>query len=90
MTLKMNGLENIVGKGVNTCNQHFLLFSIRFSSLSKREIVLSAILPLSSANSYNLVMSKILSFAKDLCISHLSQKFLFNSFVNPLPHNATF
>ena len=33
--------ENTVGKGENTGNQHFLLFPSVFSTLSKREIILS-------------------------------------------------
>ena len=37
--LKKKAFENIVGKGENAGNQHFLLFPTTFSTLSKREIM---------------------------------------------------
>ena len=46
-------------------NQHFLLFSV-FSTQLKRSIIILATLNLSSANAFNLVMSKIVSFGKGL------------------------
>ena len=60
--------ENIVGKGENTGNQHFLIFSTMFSTLSKREIGILATLNLSSANAFNLVRAIFFSFGKDLRI----------------------
>ena len=50
--------ENIVGKGENADNQYFLLFFTMFSSLSKKEILISATLKLLSTNTFNLVKSK--------------------------------
>ena len=59
-------LENNVGKGENAGNQHLLLF--RHCTLSKREILILATFNLSSANAFNLVTSKILSFGKGLTL----------------------
>ena len=58
-------LENTVGKGENANNQHFLLFPV-FSTLSRREIITLAMFNLTSANAFNLVTSKLLSFGKGL------------------------
>ena len=70
MTLDKRSLENTEGKGENAGNQHFLLFSTVFSTLSKRENVILATFKLSSANAFNLVMSKILFFGKGLMGFH--------------------
>ena len=43
-------VENIVGKGENAGNQHFLLFSTMFYTLSRRKIITLAKPNLSSAN----------------------------------------
>ena len=51
--------KNTVGKGENTGNQHFLLFSQCFSILSKSEIFILATFNLSYANALKLVTSKI-------------------------------
>ena len=59
--------ENIVGKGENAGNQHFLAFPTMFSSLSdETAIVISATLNLSSTNAFNLVQAKILLYGKEL------------------------
>ena len=51
-------------KRENAGNQHFSLFPIVFSILSKREIIILAQFNLSSANAFNLVTSTILSSGK--------------------------
>ena len=53
--------ENIVGKGENARNQHFFFPTI-FSSLPKDKFKFFSHVILSSANSFNLDLSKILSF----------------------------
>ena len=57
--------ENIVRKGENADNQHFLLFSQCFLLFPKKDICEVAFI-LSSANAFNLDLSKILSFGKEL------------------------
>ena len=64
--LKKKALENTVGKEENAGNQHFSFFITVFSTLSQRGIVISAMFNLLSANTFNLVMSKNLSFGKEL------------------------
>ena len=64
-TLRMKPLENIMGKGENAGNQHFLLFPTMFYSLSKIEITIYVPFDLSSAKALNLVQSENLSFGKD-------------------------
>ena len=59
-------LENTVEKGENAGNQHFLLFPLCFLLYENTKIIILAMLKLSSANAFNLVMSKILSFGKVL------------------------
>ena len=60
--------ENNMGKGENAGNQHFLLFPQCFT-LPKTKFNFSATLNfvLSSANAFNLDLSKILLFVKKLC-----------------------
>ena len=53
MTLKKKALENTVEKGENV-----------FSTISKTVIIILATFNLPSANAFNLVMPKILSFGK--------------------------
>ena len=53
-------------KGENAGNQHFLLFPTMFSILSQTEFIILVISSLSSAEAFNLVQSKILSFGKKL------------------------
>ena len=64
-TLRKNAFENIMGKGENAGNQHFLLFP-QFSTLLKTNFYVWAIFILSSADAFNLDQSKILSFGKEL------------------------
>ena len=52
-----------MGKGENTGNQHFLPFPV-FSTLLKREIIILAMINLSSVHVFNLVTSEILSLGK--------------------------
>ena len=54
--------ENIVGKGENAGNQHFLIFPQYFLPVLQRISVRKLHLFLSSADAFNLGLSKILSF----------------------------
>ena len=58
--------ENIVGKGENNGEQHFLLFPQCFLLLSQGEIFILATFNLSSANAFDLNRSKIFWFGKEL------------------------
>ena len=60
---KKKTLENIVGKGENAGNQHFLLFPQCFLPFLKQSSVSESHL-LSSANAFNLDKSKILLFGR--------------------------
>ena len=62
MALRGKAFENIVVKGENAGNQHFLLFSAMFSTQSKTKISII----LSSENTFNLIQSKMLSLGKEL------------------------
>ena len=64
MTLKKKALENTVGKGENTGKPAFSPFPTVLSTLSKRAMVMLTAFNLPSANAFNLIMSKILSFGK--------------------------
>ena len=57
-TLKKKYFENIVGKGENAGNQHFLLFSQCFLLITKRFSVFKLHLLLLSANTLNFDPSK--------------------------------
>ena len=75
--LKPKAFDNIVGKGENTGNYHFLLFPQCFLYLSNTKIIILATFILLSANAFNLDFSKILSFGKALVwlkLWHLSMK----------------
>ena len=62
-TLRKKALENIVWKGENAGDQHFLLFpQCFFFTRSQRDIIILASFYWTSANAFNLVKSKILSF----------------------------
>ena len=63
MTLYKNPFENIVGKGENAGNQHFLLFPQCFLPFPKEFSVTFILL---SANALNLDQFEILSFCKEL------------------------
>ena len=58
---------NLVTPNILSGNQHFLLFPWVFSALSKTDIVILAKFNL-SANAFNLVTLKILSFSKRLTL----------------------
>ena len=60
-TLEKKPFENIVGKGENAGNQHFLLFP-QFSIHLKKNSCFQVTFILSSANAFSLVQSKILSY----------------------------
>ena len=73
MTLGKKPFENIVGKGENAGNQHFLLFPQCFvpfknqiSSFWSHLFCCLLTLILLSANVFNLDQSKILSFGKEI------------------------
>ena len=72
-------LENIVGKGENAGNQHFLLFPQCFL-LSQNKFQFLQSLILSSGNALNLDQSKILSFGKDLNLSQTSPGFYLSQY----------
>ena len=57
--------ENIVGKGENAGNYHFLLFLQSFLPIQKKRVPVSSYILL-SANSFNLDQSENLSFGKEL------------------------
>ena len=58
--------ENIVGKGENAGNQHFLLSPLCFLSFPKTNFNFSVTFCLSSANAVSLDQSRILWFGKEL------------------------
>ena len=64
--LKKKALENIVGKGENAGNQHFLLFPLCFLLNQGGNCSVLATFSLLSAKAFNLDWSKILSFGKGL------------------------
>ena len=57
--------ENIVGKGENAGNPHFL-HATMFSILPNTEIIILAAFDMSSANAFNLDQTKILLFSKEI------------------------
>ena len=66
MTLRREAFENIVGKGENVDNQHFLLFLKCFLPFPKQISIFLFSFILSSASSLNLNWSKTLSFGEEL------------------------
>ena len=58
--------ENILGKGENAGNQHFLLFPTILFTLPKTIFSFSVKVILSSANAFNLNLSLISSFVKEV------------------------
>ena len=56
--LRRKSFENIVGKGENAGNQHFLLFPAVFSSIPKTNFIFFVVFVLSSANAFSLDKSK--------------------------------
>ena len=67
-TLKIKPFENIVGKGENAGNQHFLFSPQYFSTISKTNFIFSVTFILSSAkfNAFISDQSKNLLFGKEL------------------------
>ena len=68
MTLKKKAYENMVGKGENTGNQHFLLFPQCFLLFPKPISSFELHFDLSSINAFNLDKAKDLSPSKELPI----------------------
>ena len=67
MPLKMKPFKNIVGKGKNAGNQHFVLFPQYSLSFSEQiSFFFSVAFILSSANAFHLDQSKNLLFGKEL------------------------
>ena len=64
MTLRKRPLQNMVGKGENAGNQHFLFFTPCFLPIPKHFNFLIAF-NLLSANAFNLEHFKILLFGKE-------------------------
>ena len=71
-TLKKKPFENIVGKGENAVNQHFLLFPQCFLPFSKYISFFKPHFLLLSANAFNLKWPKIFLFGKKLDKFHLN------------------
>ena len=69
MTLRMEAFENSLGKGENAGSQHFLLFSIVFSTFPKTKLTLSVRAILLSANALSSNQSKILLVGKGIITS---------------------
>ena len=65
-TLGWETFENILGKGENAGNQHFLPFPKYFLHFQKQNSNFSVTIILLSAKAFNLDHSKILSFGKEL------------------------
>ena len=61
--------ENIVGKGENAGDQHFLLFPQCFLPFPKQISIFSVTFTLLSANALNFDKSRILSLGKELYIT---------------------
>ena len=79
-TQKKKPFVNIVGKGENAGNQHFLLVPTMFSTHPKNNFCFEVPLILSSENALNLKRSKILSFGKVVEKStEKSARFLFTT-----------
>ena len=64
--LNLQTFENIVGKGKNAGNQHFLLYPQCFLLFLNQISIVQITFILSSANALNLDQSKILMFGKEL------------------------
>ena len=65
MTQRKRPFENIVGKGENAGNQHFLCSHSVFNPIMTKIIILSTV-KLSFGNAFDLDQAKILSFGKEL------------------------
>ena len=65
--------ENIVGKGENAGNRHFLLFPQCFQHYHRQKVIFLSTFMLSSANAFNLDQPKILWVGKELTHRPLTQ-----------------
>ena len=65
---RRKAFENIVGKGENAGNQHFLLFQQCFLLFPIKNSIFLDTFILLSANAFNLDWSKILLFGKELIL----------------------
>ena len=63
--LEKEDFENIIGKGENAGNQHFLLFSTMFPTLLKKNFIFSVTFIFLSANAFDLDLSKNFLFGKE-------------------------
>ena len=69
----MKAFENIVGKGENAGNQHFLLFPQCFLTFPKQISSFELHFDLSSANAFSLDKFKIFSFGKESICQQICQ-----------------
>ena len=76
LTLSKKPFENIVGKGENDGNQHFLLFPTMFSSQSVTQIIIWITFEMLSANAFKLDWYQIFLFGKELILSFIMWKAL--------------
>ena len=58
--------ENIQGKVESAGNQHFLFIATMFRTQSAPEIIVLAVVDITSADTFNLAESKVLSFSRKL------------------------
>ena len=65
-TQRNNPFKNLLGKGENAGNQHFLLFPTIFSTPTETNFNFRVMFILLSANLFNLDKSKISLFGKEL------------------------
>ena len=65
-TFRKKTSEDIVGKGENAGNQHFLLFPQCFQPFQTQISIFQPLFFCPSANAFNLNQSKNMSFGKEL------------------------
>ena len=91
MILIQKFFENVVGKGENAGNQNFVFFfPTVFSTLSETKIDILATFSLSSWKAFNLVLSKVLFFCKELHLWMNDEEIIQTNFiikVTPLPED---
>ena len=75
MPVVKKAFENIVGKGENAGNQHFLLFPQCFLLFPTHIIFESRLICRLQINAFNLDTPKILSFGKELTLFQTSPGF---------------
>ena len=74
-TLRNKPIEKIVGKGENADDLHFLLLARCLLPYQKTEIAILTRFNLTSANDFNLVLSKILSFGTESTLYSIDTHF---------------